>query len=201
MAYNPNIPLVSNLMVTSQPQIQSNFQTINSVFSKNHSSLNNLDPGRLQGMHTVLTLRPQSTDPTTTVDQVSLYTKTVAGVTSIFFRPSNNQTPIQLTYSSIETGLQSEDPDVFLPRQYTFLAGPFIFYVGRVVVTDGTIISLTPNSTLLYVGLTMAEGGFGTDKSSAAATNINSGGTNFTVRFPFISTTDPTPVFYLAIGQ
>ncbi len=200
MSYNPNIPAAGDFMVVSQPQILSNFQEIFSVFSRNHAPLNSQTPGNLQGMHSTLTLRAQSTDPTTTASQLALYTKTITGVTSVFFRPSSSQTPIQLTYPSISTGLQSTNPDVYLDRQYSFLAGPFVFYFGEVMVTDGTVITLTPTSTLLYVGLTSNIGG-GSNKTSSAATNINVGGTNFTVRIPVFSTAGPFSVFYMAIGQ
>lgn len=198
MAYNPNIPLVTDYMVVSQPQIRSNFQTIFSVFSKNHVNLNSTTEGRSQGMHTVLTLREQIGDPVTTVDQVAIYAKSVTGVTNLFFRPSNNQTPIQLTYPSISTGLQSTKPDVYFDRQYSYVAGPFVIYVGKVVVLDGDVITLTPNQTLIYVGLVQAKAGFGSDKISAAATNI--AGNQFTVRLPAISGAFPFPVYYLAIG-
>jgi len=197
MAYNPNIPLVTDYMVVSQPQIRSNFQTIFSVFSKNHVTLNSTTEGRSQGMHTVLTLREQTGDPVTTTAQIALYAKNVAGVTNLFFRPSNNQTPIQLTYPSISTGLQSTNPDVYLDRQYSYVAGPFVIYCGRLSVTDGDIITLLPTETPIYVGLVQA-GGFGSDKPSAAATNI--AGNQFTVRLPNTSTAGPFPIYYMAIG-
>lgn len=200
MSYNPNIPLVGDFMVVSQPQILSNFQEIFSVFSRNHVPLNSAVPGNLQGMHSALTLRAQTTDPTTTSSQLALYVKTVTGVTSLFFRPSSNQTPIQLTYPSISTGLQSTNPDVYLSRQYSFLAAPFVFYFGEAMIVDGTVITLTPTTTLLYVGLISNIGG-GSRNTSAAATNINVGGTKFTVRIPAFPTAGPFNVFYMAIGQ
>lgn len=198
MAYNPNIPVVTDYMVNSQVQIRSNFQTINSVFSKNHVRLNATEGGDSQGMHNVLTLRTQSGDPVTTSSQIALYTKVVGSDIAIFYAPSSAQTPIQLTYPSISTGLQSTDPDVFLSRQYTFMAGPFVVYVGKLLELDGTVITLLPATTLIYVGL-VGNGFLGTDKTAACATNVS--GNQFTVRF---SDTGAPPVkyqmYYLAIG-
>jgi|GEM_PF-1433905 len=198
MAYNPNIPIVTDYMVNSQPQIKSNFQTINSVFSKNHVRLNATEGGNSQGMHNVLTFRTQSGDPVTAVDQIALYTKVIGSDIALFYAPSNAQTPIQLTYPSISTGLQSTNPDVFLARQYTFMAGPFVIYIGNFAEQDGTVITLLPASTLIYVGL-VGDGSMGTQKTAAAATNVS--GNQFTVRFSLTSPiTFKYPVHYLAIG-
>ncbi len=161
MAYNPNIPQQTNRMVNSQVQIRTNFQTISSVFARNHVQFNSTNPGSLQGMHNVLTFRAQTINPTTSTSQISLFTKTTGANTDLFYAPSNSQTPIQLTYPSISTGLLSEDPDVYLPDQYSFMAGPFVVYMGNFKKVDGSIVTLLPATTLIYVGL-IANGGFGT---------------------------------------
>ena len=199
MSYNQNIPVSTDYMVISRPQIKGNFQAINQVFAKNHVNLNATYPGQLQGMHRVLIFRANTNsalDPPTTADQVALYTKIIANNAVLFYRPSNNQTPIQLTYPSISTGLQSQNPDVWLDRQYSFLAGPFVFYFGILHVTDGTVITLTPSTTLLYVSLVMLES-LGSDKPSAAATNIAAN--QFTVRYS-AGGINPLYVYYMAIG-
>lgn len=197
MAYNPNIPVVTNYMTTSQRQIQSNFQIINSIFSKNHVPLNSDTPGNLQGMHDIITLRVSDNDPTTTSDQVALYTKLVNNVPTLFYRPNSDQTPIEMTYPSISTGLQSSDPDVYKSQQYSFLAGPFVFYIGSVLASDGDTVMLTPSTTLIYVGL-VDNGGQGSDKNSVCPTNISAN--QFDIRLPS-GLTAPVAVFYLAIGK
>jgi hypothetical protein len=191
MTYNPNIPLVTDYMVNSQTQIKSNFQTINSVFAKNHVLFN--VPS--QGMHNVLNFRAQTADPTTATDQVSLYTKTIGNDTVLFYAPSNSQTPIQLTYPSISTGLLSTDPDVFISQQYSFLAGPFVIYLGNITQADNTIVTLTPSTTLIYVGLVIITPS-DLAKGAACATNIL--GNQFTVR---LSNGVPAVLIsYIAIG-
>jgi hypothetical protein len=194
MTFNPNIPVNTDYMVISQPQIQSDFRQINSIFNENHVALNQTIPGNSQGMHDLMTFRTQP-DPTTATDQLALYTKSSGADINLFFRPSNNQTPIQITYPSIKTGLQSTSPDVYFAEQYTFLAGPFVVYLGNVKVADGAIVTLLPATTLKYVGLTLLASS-ATNKQSAAATNIAAN--QFTVRF--FATPDLQTVYYLAIG-
>lgn len=197
MSYNPNIPVVTDYMVISQKQISANFQAINQVFGKNHVPLNNSQ----QGQHGVVTLRQQIDDPTTGVNQVALYAKAVSSQAMLFFRPESNATPIQLTYPSISTGLQSTNPDVYLAQQYSFLAGPFVVYVGRVNVADNTLVTLTPATTLLYVGLTVLTVPFQDGGSvNAAATGVAAN--QFTVRFtPPPAAPFTRNIYYLAIGK
>lgn len=197
MTYNPNIPINTDYMVNSQIQCKSNFQSINNVWSRNHIPLNNAQ----QGMHKVILIKPQTADPTTPADQVCLYTKTVGSDTNLYFMPNNTQTPIQLTYPSISTGLSSTDPNIYLDDQYTYMAGPFVIYVGNLFVADGFVKTLTPSTTLIYVGLVIVDSGQGAAKTAACGTNLNSGGTNFTVRYSggFSALFKPR-IRYLAIG-
>ena len=197
MSYNSAIPINTDFLPESQPQIKANFQAIFSAFSKNHVNLNETEPGALQGMHNVLTLSKQTTDPLTAVDQIALYNKLVSNIPALFFRPSNNQTPIQLTYPSISTGLQPSNPDVYLAEQYSFIAGPFVIYTGKKSVLDGATITLTPVTTLVYVGCTASAGGLSGTKSAVCPTNISAN--TFKVRFA--STTATVPIYYLAIGK
>lgn len=144
-------------------------------------------------MHTVLTLRPQIGDPTTLANQTALYNKLDgSGNPEIFYRPNNNQTPIQLTYPSLNTTQGAA-------QQYSFVAGPFVIYGGIIKnATNGQTITLTPVTTLLYVGLTSANVvPKGLLSLSSVATNIS--GNSFVISYsaPSITSTD---VYYLAIG-
>ncbi len=151
-----------------------------------------------EGKHNVLMFR-QQTDPTTTADQVSLYIKSIGGVPNLFFRPRNSGTPIQLTYSSISTGLQSTNPDVYLPQQYSFVAGPFIVYAGSLTSpTKGQVVNLTPSSTLIYVDLTMADSDpIPTINPTIIPTSIAAN--SFTIEFQ--TGLNPKKAYYLAIGK
>lgn len=185
-------------MIKSQRQIRSNYQSINRVFAENHQPFND----EFRGMHSGFTFREQAGDPITAVDQIALYTKAVAGATSLFFRPSNNQTPIRLNYPSLSTGIITYDPDVYIDNQYSYVAGPFIIYMGKLVgKVPGDIIVLTPTSTLIYVGLVFETQALpGNIVNSALVANpigVISGG-NFTVEY--WTTTLIPAIYYLAIG-
>ena len=189
MSFNPNIPISTDDLAKSFTQLRANFQAINTTFADNHIGLT--EDLSISGMHKTLTMRPQTGDPDTTVDQVALYNKLIGGIPELFFRPNNNQTPIQLTYSSIK----SDSTDT----QYTFMAGPFIIYAGNVAgASDGQVVTLTPSSTLLYVDLTTPYPGPKIIDSPATPTNI--AGTSFTIRFSTASIITQK-VYYLAIGQ
>lgn len=197
MSYNPNIPQTTDNTLQSYGQLRSNFQAIDAAFADNHIGLTR-DP-EFSGMHSVLTMRP-TTDPTTGVDQVALYNKLVGGIPELFFRPNNSQTPIQLTYPSIQTGLQSVNPDVYYARQYTFSAGPFIIYGGIILnPSDGDSITLSPGTTLISVDLVAVNPSTVVVPAYAVPTNIL--GTSFTIRFSgsFVPP-HKTDLFYFAVG-
>ncbi len=193
MSFNATIPIGTNPMLQSQGQCRANFQAINAVFSENHIPMNTTgNPS--QGMHSLLLFREQTVDPTTSASQIALYTKAVNNISSLFFAPNSSQTPIQLTYPSISTGLQSTKPDVYLPQQYSFVAGPFVVYGGLLKnVSSGSTITLTPTCTLIYAGLICQSPASGT---KYAIPQIS--GSGFTVQF---SGTPMQNIYYLAIGQ
>lgn len=195
MTFNPLIPQSGDPILQSYYQLRANFQTINSAFAEDHVGLTqNQD---FAGMHNVLTFQPLPspfTDPTTSANQIALYNKLVSGVPELFFRPTSNQTPIQMTFPQIQTGLQSTNPDIFFPTQYSFIAGPFIIYGGFITgATSGQNVTLFPGTTLLYVNL-VANVAL---PSLIAPTNIT--GTTFTISFSSGSTS-PLNIFYFAVG-
>lgn len=193
MSYNSNIPQGTDPMIKSQGQIRANYQAINRVFSENHVQMNNSE---FKGMHNVVNFRVQL-DPTTSASQIALYTKLVGGQIMLFYAPSSSQTPIQLTGSSLSTGLQSTNPDVYLPEQYSFVAGPFIIYGGKIIgAVDGQVKVLAPSSTLLYAGIvTIYKTDVGNPQSSATL----AGGSSFTINLT--PNTAAQDIYYFAIGK
>ncbi len=192
MSYNSNIPLGTDPMIKSQGQLRANYQAINRVFSENHVQMNN---DEFKGMHNFLNFRVQA-NPATSTTQIALFTK-ISGSPELFFMPSNSQTPIQLTMSNLSTGLQSTNPDIYLPDQYSFVAGPFIIYGGRINgVTNGQIKVLSPSSTLLYAGVvTIFKDKVGNPQSFVGTLT----GSSFPILINPILT--PQDVYYFAIGK
>lgn len=207
MSYNPSIPALANLTLQSQAQIRSNFQTIESTWDRNHVPLTNKN-NELKGMHQVLLFNERNSDPVTSATQIGLYTKAVSGVPQLFYAPSSSQTPIQMTNTSIQTGLQSipPAPDVYFADQYSFLPGPFYIAGGFVVApTNGQIVTVPPLTTILYVGLTTANiratinfEPNGTRVYATVPTDIT--GNTFKIRYQTLPVGISLDVYYFAVG-
>lgn len=195
MSFNPNIPQVTDPILQSSRQIKANFQEIASAFSTNHVDL--AASNTMQGQHNSLTCRPQNDDPTTSPIQNALYNKLVSGIPQLFYRPNNDQTPIQMTQSSIKVDSSF--------TQYTFIAGPFYVYAGRVVnPTQGQTVTLSPGTTLLHVDViptTHINPTFHPNifvPPRAIATNLT--GTSFNISFAQNVLGGLFDVYYTAIG-
>jgi hypothetical protein len=182
-------------MLQSQTQCKANFQAIFNTFSENHTQINN----DLQGTHNTLTFQEnKGADPATGSDQVALYTNLVGspGVPVLFYRPHNSATPIQLTYKSIST-------TPTLNNQYSFVAGPFVVYIGHIpAAIDGQVITLSPSTTLLYVQ-TSSLNRPDTKRFGVPVTGIISGLSQFTIKFvPLSNSVGPDiDLYYFAIGK
>lgn len=197
MSFNANIPQTTDKTLQSYFQLRANFQAIADAMSANHAPLTG-NP-TLAGKHTFVILQT-TTDPATSSSQVALYNKLVSSIPQIFFRPSNSQTPIQLTYNSVITGNNGATPPVYIEKQQSFVAGPFVFYFGIIKSPNtitGTVITLLPASNLLYVGLTPTNTFGSQGLASFAATNIT--GNQFTMyQAPAVFIL--SDVYYVAIG-
>lgn len=196
MSFNPNIPQTTEFILQSFSQLRANFQSIDNAFSSNHASMSGNED--IAGKHTIVTLRPQSGDPTTGANQTALYTKIVSSVSNLFFAPNNSQTPIQLTYPSI---IRINGPGLNQTHQY-FMAGPFLVYGGFINnPTNNQLVTLSPGSSLIYVDLTI---GFYNKPPilfpiTVAPTNV--AGMSFNISYPTgLPTSTKFGVYYLAIG-
>ncbi len=203
MSYNPNIPQSTSKRAISQRQILINFQSIARAFANNHSALGL----GTQGKHRVLILKDQTVtgDPATSPTQIAIYQKIIGVNPSWFYRPSSNQTPIQLSYQSVQTGLQSTNPDVYFSDQHSFVAGPFVVYGGKVInPSNGALVTLLPSTTLRYVGLTVTNyqfTGSGTPSAIAVAVPTNVSGNSFNISYQTRPAGLTYDVYYIAIGN
>lgn len=191
MSFNPNIPIVTDPILQSQRQIRANYQAIAAAWSVNHTQLTgNID---FQGMHNNFSLRPQGADPATGATEVALYNKIVSSIPQLFYRPNNSQTPIQLSYQNVKA--DSSD------TQFTFLAGPFIVYMGKIIQpTNGVLVSLSPGSQIIHVDLIATNiSVVPTIPPTAVATNLS--GTSFNVQYQNVGAAPiPFDLFYFAVG-
>lgn len=190
MSFNPNIPVVTDQILQSFSQMRANFQSIYNAYATNHVKLDSDQENA--GMHNVLTLRPQS-DPVTAANQVAIYNKLVGGIPQLFYAPNSAQTPIQMTYSSIKADSSN--------TQYSFVAGPFVIYGGFISSpTSGTVVTLTPGSTLLYADITVANMKIQTIFIPLAIpTNLT--GNSFTITYQGTFLPGSFDIYYFAIGN
>lgn len=144
----------------------------------------------IPGYHTSFTMPRQTVDPTTGSTQIALYNKfDASNVPQLFFRPNNNQTPIQLTNDNLSFVQNSTVGD----RQSTFLAGPFTIYQGFIInATDNQVVTLTPASTLEFVNL------IALTKSANGAVPVSLTANQFTIRLG--GGAQPRTIYYYAIG-
>lgn len=195
MGFNPNIPINTDFLSVSQRQILSNFQSIANAYFENHVPLTSVEN---VGKHEVLVFRPQSGDPTTASDQCAIYNKLdINNIPQLFFRPDSDQTPIQLTnenLNTIQTGASGDE-------QSSFIAGPFTIYLGIVRnYINPTVITVTPSSTLIYVGLsTINQEGNIIQPNIAIATTIAAD--QFTIEYNYTFVTNLPIIYYMAIGK
>jgi len=195
LSFNPNIPTVTDKILQSFGQLRANFRAIANAFADNHIALNQSDD--IAGRHSVLTMRVKiaPVDPTTSSTQIALYNKLVSSIPALFYRPSNNGTPIQLTYPSIKA--DSSD------TQYSFVAGPFIVYGGFIAnVGTGVSVNLTPGTNLRSVDVILANFKPVTNSTSvavAAATNIV--GNSFDILTRLQADGSQADAYYFAVGQ
>jgi len=99
MSYNPNIPQASDLISTSQPQIQTNFSQLDTVFNVDHFTYSSVSNN---GKHRKATL-VSTAAPVTAGGEVGLFSNTVAAVVDLFMRRESNGTVLSLTGNIISS--------------------------------------------------------------------------------------------------
>lgn len=87
MTYRKAIPLATERPSVSQPKIKENFIQINDQFGVDHTEL---EKSTQQGKHKKVTLYEQATDPTTSSDEVVIYSKEGDNGSELYFRKEND---------------------------------------------------------------------------------------------------------------
>jgi hypothetical protein len=133
--YNPNVPEnFSDTLADSQPEFLDNFLKLYNTFMVNHVAL---DGGATAGNHTIVQLLEQGQAIQTDLNEISVYTKDVAGQTDqIFLRYQGNGQEFQLTNYQI----YSINPTTF----FTFLPGKILVYFGSFTSLPNNTLNLFP---------------------------------------------------------
>lgn len=172
MSYNPNIPFSTDDPKVSQGQILGNFGKANSDFDVNHYTFTqaiNAGFHRLVQFRAALAVDPNQNDPIS-----SLYTKTVAGKSELFFQNGNLGTDVYqmtaLPVTTVGTNYSVTTPWKLQIQMGTSAASPVTFSnpfpLGTVFLTsqatnvNGTQINVTGTTitqmTYVAVGGTIA---------------------------------------------
>lgn len=93
MTYRKSIPIATERPSVSQPKIKENFTEINDQFGVDHTEL---EESTQQGKHKKVTLYEQADDPTTTSDEVAIYTKEGDNGTEIYYRNESDGEVLKL---------------------------------------------------------------------------------------------------------
>lgn len=190
MAYNPSTPLNSSEdPSTTEPKLRENFQSLNSFLSKNHVDIETTaTPSANQGKHKFLQMPEQTSAPTTSANEIALYSKEANGVAQIFFRKEGDGDEVQLTGSStISTNGE------------LFISGVNIKWGTKIAGVFGTTITFSsPFTTSIFnISVTsVTAAGFGKPSYAVEETTIGLSG------FQVIHTSSPQPksYFWMAIG-
>ena len=125
MTFNAAIPAATDLISQSQSQIQTNFSQSNTAFGIDHTAF---DVVSNQGKHKKSTYVEQAADPATSANEVALYSKDLAAVSTLFLRKESNGTVVQMS---------GQDP--------TAAAAGSTFLPGGIIMKWGTVSAATAN--------------------------------------------------------
>jgi hypothetical protein len=122
MTYNPNIPQATDIPSQSQGQFLTNFGQLNTIFDVDHVPFNDGTAAN-RGKHDKSTYVEQGADPTTSANEMALYTKDNAGANTLYMRQESNGSVIQMSGAAPTAAINGS----------TFLPGGLILKWGQVV--------------------------------------------------------------------
>lgn len=104
MTFNPNIPVGTDNLSTSQGQILTNFSQLNTIFDDNHFTWNNATTAN-RGLHRKVDFPVVlGSDPAITGTASAVYSKSVSGVAQLFFANASQVTQMTGTHSIVANG-------------------------------------------------------------------------------------------------
>ena len=191
MGYAPNIPAANDNPSVSQGQIQTNFGVLNTSNNVNHVTYSTTG----QGKHKFVEMPNQGSIPTPLVaGEGTIYTKSVGGVSQLFYTPDNSGNEYQLSRS-----VTADFPSLGANPGWTYLPGGLLLQYGTVTSPggSGTITFPVPYTNIPYsvtFGLQRASG------SSAHVFYVVTG-TLGTGGFTYNSdTTGSVAMYWMALG-
>lgn len=180
MTFAPAIPAGGDNLSVSQGQIQNNFTQLNNIFAFDHFTWNDATSAN-RGLHKQVTIPAVlSVDPTVTGVIGEVYTKSVAGLTQLFF--ANSTEVSQLTGLTVNT--TGGNSSIVTPWGITFNFG--------IIGNAGNVTFATPFTTTAYTAQATAHNAVGT--ANASVFNVSTTGMS-------IASNATNSIYYLAIGD
>lgn len=152
MTYNPSIPQPTDRMSDSQAQLLANFTQLNTIFDAEHITFNSATDN---GEHKKITMNaPLGADPGLSDPKASVYTKTVAGDSELFYEKFDNTATAnlvqQLTNLTVTSGARHGG------TQYTWLSPwGMRFTSGITAAFSGTSLDnfITAFTSVIYTSI------------------------------------------------
>lgn len=154
MTYRKAIPLATERPSVSQPKIKENFTQINDQFGVDHTEL---EESTQQGKHKKVTLYEQASDPTTTSDEIAIYTKEGADGTEIYFRKENDGEVIKLVGLKVLAIASANNAGTLINDRFNVSACGIFSASGNTTIYRVTFATPLAN-TNYNVSLTQANG-------------------------------------------
>lgn len=150
MTFNPNIPQATDLLSDSQGQLQSNNQALNTTFSRNHIALNVATDN---GKHKFVEM-PVSSGIPTPVPGLSgtsgtVYTRTVAGESQLFYTAGSTGRQYQLTFTDNSTFSKFSTNTTYQASggSNAQVTGGWTFLPGGMILNYGSATDLNPGGS------------------------------------------------------
>ncbi len=182
MTFDASIPQATDLISQSQSQIQTNFSQSNTAFGIDHTAF---DVVSNQGKHKKSTYVDQASNPSTSANEVALYTKNLSGASTLYLRKESNGTVVQMS---------GPDP-VVAASGLSFLPGGIIIQWGTYTITNGNAtVAVLFSSSFTTVYSLVITGNGSADSSRPYYTSLSAsgftggrGGTAGTVNYTYIA--------------
>ena len=201
LTYYNNIPQPSQRIKDSQPEILTNFASLQTYLETNHVAFSEDSSGK----HKFVSMPEQGAAPSTAVNEMAMYTKDVSAVSQLFVRRESNGTELNLTgaVSLTTEGWTSLPCGLILKWGYVNGSGPrdalqptYTYPVGASIPVFSVVFTVVIGSTQRVSGLVVANAyqesrlyGYTTTQIQVFTSGLaGSGG-------------DATDWTYLAIGQ
>jgi len=153
MSYNPGIPVSGQTLGSSRPQVQGNFQTLDTTIATNHVAMNQANAGK----HTFTEMVARTTENTNQIQTgtVTHFSKLLGGITEWYFqREGTGVASVPAIQMSKGTPSPLASGCTFLPGGLIIKWGTFVATTAGTLVTFSTVTPFTaPPFSVIVTGV------------------------------------------------